>query len=96
MVQAIADVDQWGIDPLTESVYQDVDSSTYQERTISVALEGNPQRISFDAYGTNAYWRHILIANSLAHSSELVAGMKIRIPIKRPQPKNKKLVRTTI
>lgn len=96
MVQTVANIDEWGIDPLTETIYTEVDESLYEERRISAALEGNPQRVSFDAYGTNAFWRQILIANNLCHPSEVVAGMLLRIPIKRPQASTKKLVRTEI
>ncbi|AXG67489.1 hypothetical protein JA33_115 [Dickeya phage vB_DsoM_JA33] len=52
--------------------------------------------VSHKQFGTNAYWRHILIANGLFHPSEMVAGMLIRIPIQRPKQPVRKVSRTTI
>lgn len=96
MAQSFADVDKWGIDPLTVYDFEDVDRSDSVKITISAAFEGNSQMVSFKQYGTNAYWKYILIANGLVHDSELLAGMQIRIPIKRPQAAIKKFKRTTI
>ena len=96
MVQIVADVDQWGIDPLTVELFSDADTPTYTVKTIDVSLEGNPQILSADNYGTNQYWNLILIANALVHSSEMTSGMAVKLPIKQTKATVKKLIRTTI
>lgn len=78
MVQVTTD--KYGIDPLVDGEFDMVDSSQFREINIDDAMEGNPQLVSFQQYGSNRYWRLILIANGLAHSSELKAG-RVRVPI---------------
>lgn len=78
MVQVTTD--RYGIDPLIDGEFDTVNSSQYREISIDSSMEGNPQRVSFEQYGTNKYWRLILIANGLAHSSELKAGF-IKVPV---------------
>lgn len=96
MVQAIASIDQWGIDPLTMQIFDDADATQFTVKTIDASLEGNPQILSADTYGSNSYWNLILIANALVHPSEMKAGMAVRLPIKQPKAAVKKLIRTTI
>ncbi|AQT28606.1 hypothetical protein YOLOSWAG_125 [Erwinia phage vB_EamM_Yoloswag] len=96
MAESIADVDQWGIDPLTVQAFDDVDQSSFEQFRVNAALEGNPQLISFNKYGTNAYWNYILIANGMVHASEIKAGMTILLPIRRPKAAVKKLTQVTI
>lgn len=96
MVQIVADVDQWGIDPLTVQLFDDADSAQYTVKTIDASLEGNPQILSDDNYGSNSFWNLILIANGLVHPSEMTAGMAVRLPIKQPKAAVKKLTRTNI
>lgn len=89
-------IDSFGRDALKETIFDDVDNSNSVNVRIDASMEGNPQMISFKQFGTNAYWRHILIANGLFHPSELVAGMLIKVPIKRPVQPIKRVTRTTI
>lgn len=96
MVQTTSGIDKFGLDPLTQAIFDEVDNSNSVNVLIDVSLEGNPQMVSHKRFGTNAYWRHILIANGLIHPSDLKAGMIIQIPIKRPVQPNKKIMRTTI
>lgn len=96
MVQTTSGLDKFGLDPLTQPIFDEVDNSNSVNVVIDASLEGNPQMVSHKRFGTNAYWRHILVANGLFHPSELVAGMKIQIPIKRPVQPSKKIMRTTI
>lgn len=96
MVQIVASTDQWGIDPLTVELFNDADTPQYTVKTIDAALEGNPQILSADNYGSNSYWNLILIANALIHPSEMTAGMAVRLPVKQAKAAVKKLTRTTI
>lgn len=96
MVQTTSGLDKFGLDPLTQPIFDEVDNSNSVNVLIDASLEGNPQMVSHKRFGTNAYWRHILVANGLFHPSELVAGMTIQIPIKRPVQPSKKIMRTTI
>ncbi len=97
MAETVAQIDRWGIDPLTMQVFDDVDTSLVAKTLrIDASLEGNPQLISYKHYGTNAYWNLILIANGLVHPSELVAGMLIVLPQRRPRAPIKKVRRTEI
>lgn len=88
--------DKYGIDPLVLEIFETVDNSNSVNVPIDISLEGNPQMVSTKQFGTNAYWRHILIANGLFHPSEMVAGMNIRVPIQRPKQAKKSVTRTTI
>lgn len=96
MVQTASGLDQFGLDALSQPIFDEVDNSNSVNVRIDASLAGNPQMLSFKRFGTNAYWRHILIANGLFHPSEMVAGMLIQIPIKRPTQPTKKITRTTI
>lgn len=96
MAETIAVIDKWGIDPLSVKAFEDVDNATYTSVRIDASLEGNPQMLSVRQYGTNAYWNLILIANGLVHPSELVAGMLVVIPTKRPSAAVKQVRRTQI
>lgn len=96
MVQTTGGIDKFGLDPLTQPIFEEVDNSNSVNVLIDAGLEGNPQMVSHKQFGTNAYWRHILIANGLFHPSQLLAGMTIQIPIKRPVLPTKKIMRTTI
>lgn len=96
MVQIVASVDSWGIDPLTVGMFDDADSSKYTVKTIDASLEANPQIVSYDAYGSTVFWALILIANSLIHPSEMTAGTKLKLPIREPKTTVKKIQRTSI
>lgn len=96
MVQTTSGLDKFGLDALTQPIFDEVDNSNSVNVVIDASLEGNPQMVSHKRFGTNAYWRHILVANGLFHPSELLAGMTIQIPIKRPVQPSKKIMRTTI
>lgn len=72
--------DRFGIDSLKDGEFDTVNASRYKEISIDESYEGNPQLVSFQQYGSNRYWRLILIANGLMHSSELKAG-RIKIPL---------------
>ncbi|AXG66844.1 tail sheath [Dickeya phage vB_DsoM_JA29] len=89
-------VDKFGIDPLLVTLFDEIESANTVNIRIDASLAGNPQMVSHKQFGTNAYWRHILIANGLFHPSEMVAGMLIRIPIQRPKQPVRKVSRTTI
>jgi len=96
MVQIVASVDQWGIDPLSVELFNDADSSQYTVKTIDASMEGNPQLLSVDNYGSTQFWNLILIANALVHASEMKAGMTVKLPIKQARAAVKQLKRTTI
>ncbi|QZE56326.1 hypothetical protein pEaSNUABM40_00130 [Erwinia phage pEa_SNUABM_40] len=97
MAETIAVIDKWGIDPLTMKVFNDVDEALYgPPKRIDASMEGNPQLLSHINYGTNANWVMLLIANSLVHPSEMVAGMQVAIPEKRPSQAIKQVKRTQI
>ncbi|QZE58690.1 hypothetical protein pEaSNUABM28_00133 [Erwinia phage pEa_SNUABM_28] len=97
MAETIGVIDKWGIDPLTMKIFDDVDAAqTGTSERIDAALEGNPQLLSVNKYGSNGYWNFILIANALLHPSELKAGMLVVFPQKRPSAAIKKVKRTQI
>ncbi|EBY9527572.1 hypothetical protein D5P86_01150 [Salmonella enterica subsp. enterica serovar Infantis] len=97
MAETIANIDQWGIDPLSMKVFDDVDNSVYgTPQRIDVSLEGNPQLLSYNKYGTNANWVMLLVANGLIHPSEMTGGMLMAIPQKRPSAAIKQVKRTQI
>jgi len=97
MAETIAVIDKWGIDPLTMKVFDDVDSAVYSNPIrIDASMEGNPQLLSHNTYGTNANWALLLIANALLHPSEMTAGMLMAIPMKRPSAAIKQVKRTQI
>lgn len=86
MVQNDTAVDRWGIDPLKVEMFDQVDNSDSTLTTIDASMEGNPQLVSYKNYGSQSMWPHILVANALVHPSEFVAGMKVKLPVKRIQP----------
>lgn len=96
MAETTAVIDAWGIDPLTMKAFSDVDSALFDSIRIDASMEGNPQLLSYNQYGTNAYWHLILIANGLVHPSELVAGMLVALPRKAPSAAIKQIKRTQI
>lgn len=97
MAETIAVIDKWGIDPLTMKLFDDVDAAlTGVSKRIDASMEGNPQLLSVNQYGSNMYWNFILVANALMHPSELKAGMLILLPQKRPSAAIKKVKRTQI
>lgn len=97
MAETIAVIDKWGIDPLTMKLFDDVDAAqTGASKRIDASMEGNPQLLSVNQYGSNMYWNFILVANALMHPSELKAGMLILLPQKRPSAAIKKVKRTQI
>ncbi|QZE57337.1 tail sheath [Erwinia phage pEa_SNUABM_1] len=97
MAETIAVIDKWGIDPLTMKVFDDVDTAIYDNPVrIDASMEGNPQLLSHNKYGSNANWVLLLIANALLHPSEMQAGMLMAIPMKRPSAAIKQVKRTQI
>ncbi|QYW03094.1 hypothetical protein pEaSNUABM14_00134 [Erwinia phage pEa_SNUABM_14] len=96
MAETIANIDKWGIDPLSVSVFDDVDRSLFTTKRIDASMEGNPQLLSYKELSTNAYWRNILIANGWVHSSEMLAGALVAIPQPRPSAAIKQVKRTQI
>lgn len=54
-------------------------------RTITVQRGDDAWKISRRAYGTDAYWQAIMLANPSVDPNKLRAGMELRIPI---DPKN--------
>lgn len=87
-------IDEFGIDPLLDPLFHDVDSSVNKEQVIDASLEGNPQRLAYQHYGTSNKYDRILIANAMVHPSELVAG-KIKIPSDTKLKRTRK-VRTVV
>ncbi|QZE59372.1 tail sheath [Erwinia phage pEa_SNUABM_2] len=97
MAETIGVIDKWGIDPLSMKLFDDVDAAqTGTSKRIDASIEGNPQLLSVDNYGSNVYWNFILVANALMHPSELKAGMLVVLPQKRPSAAIKKVKRTQI
>lgn len=97
MAETIGVIDKWGIDPLTMKLFDDVDAAqTGTSTRIDASMEGNPQLLSVNQYGSNMYWNFILVANALTHPSELTAGMLVLLPQKRPSAAIKKVKRTQI
>lgn len=97
MAETIAVIDKWGIDPLTMKVFDDVVDATYSNPTrIDASMEGNPQLLSYNKYGSNANWVMLLVANALIHPSEMTAGMLVALPQKRPSAAIKQVKRTQI
>lgn len=88
MVQA-RNIDEYGLDPLTDPLFEAVDSSVNKEITVDESLQGNPQKVAFNQYGSSSKFQFILAANGLAHPSELVAG-RLKIPLSVSQKKERK------
>jgi hypothetical protein len=96
MAQTAGVIDRWGIDPLSVQAFDDVDGALYRTQRIDASLEGNPQLISANEYGTNSQWNLILIANALLHPSEVKGGQLLILPRRRPSNSKKQLKRTQI
>lgn len=95
MVQGF-EIDQWGIDPLSVQLFDQLDGSSSAPVTVTEAYEGDPQSLSAGYYGTVDYWILILIANALVHPSELEAGLRVILPVMRITLKNKPVKTTTL
>ncbi len=89
-------IDRWGVDPLAFEMFDDLERAGATEAQIDAGLEHNPQLLSFYKYHTIEYWPNILAANALCHPSEMKAGMRLLIPVKRTAITRKKIKRTVL
>lgn len=73
--------DSFGIDPLRDSVLNQLDSiRNYTDHIVKENESGNPQIISFNYYGTTDLYFVVLAYNGLGNSMALSAGESLKIP----------------
>ena len=74
-------VDQFGIDPLRDKIaLKLLDIQTYTYHTVTQAERGAPDLISFEEYGREAYWWHIMAYNGIYRFNQVVEGLVLKIP----------------
>lgn len=73
--------DKYGIDPLLDKVVPKVlEIETFYNYTVTQAERGAPDLISFNVYGTEDYYWHIMAYNGIYRYSEFVEGRVLKIP----------------
>lgn len=69
-----------GFDPLTSSMFNEVNGLKFQGYFIVQGEEHRPDTISFKLYGSTQYWWIIMLYNSLASVDKVVSGISLRYP----------------
>lgn len=73
--------DAYGIDPLKDVVVPKLLKITsYRNHSVTVAERGAPDAISYNEYGTEDYWWHIMAYNGICRYSDIVEGTTVKIP----------------
>jgi hypothetical protein len=73
--------DAYGIDPLKDKLATNLlNITTYTEHSVTQEERGAPDLISFNEYGKEDYWWHIMAYNGLCRWSQIVEGKIIKIP----------------
>ena len=73
--------DSQGIDPLKDKIaLKLLDIQTYTYHTVNQAERGAPDLISFEEYGKEDYWWHIMAYNGIYRFNQVVEGLVLKIP----------------
>lgn len=81
MKNVIADSDEYGIDPLSKDLLDEILSiREYATIIIDAKYVSNPQLLSYDTYGDVELYYVILMYNGIGNSFTLDRGMKILLP----------------
>lgn len=81
MKDVIADSDEYGIDPLSKDLLDEILSiQEYATVIIDAKYVSNPQLLSYDRLGDVELYYIILMYNGIGNSFKLDRGMKILIP----------------
>lgn len=81
MKDVIADSDEYGIDPLSKDLLDEILSiQEYATVIIDAKYVSNPQLLSYDLLGDVELYYIILMYNGIGNSFKLDRGMKILIP----------------
>lgn len=73
--------DAYGIDPLKDKIaLKLLNIQTYTYHTVNQAERGAPDLISFEEYGKEDYWWHIMAYNGIYRFNQIVEGTVIKIP----------------
>lgn len=73
--------DKYGIDPLKDKIaVKLLDIRTFTYHTVRQEERGAPDLISFEEYGKEDYWWHIMAYNGIYRFNEFIEGRVIKIP----------------
>lgn len=74
-------VDAYGIDPLRDKLMAAIAKiSTYDSHVISQDENYAPDLISYNYYGKEDFWWHIMVYNGMFRYKEFVAGVSVKLP----------------
>lgn len=81
MKNVIADSDEYGIDPLSKDLLDEILAiQEYATVIIDAKYVSNPQLLAYDRYGDVELYYVILMYNGIGNSFKLDRGMKILVP----------------
>lgn len=73
--------DAYGIDPLKDKIaLKLLTIKTYTFHTVNQAERGAPDLISYEEYGKEDYWWHIMAYNGIYRFNQVVEGFVLKIP----------------
>lgn len=81
MRQYVVATDSLGIDPLRDRMAEQIQRITsFQWHDVTQAQRGAPDLISYEYYGTEEFWWHIMMYNGINRWRSIVEGMQLKIP----------------
>jgi hypothetical protein len=74
-------VDGHGIDPLRDKQIPEIQKIyLYSDYVVGQHERGALDLISINHYGSNQWWWHIMVYNSITRFSQVVQGLKLKMP----------------
>lgn len=67
-------------DPLTSSLWNEVDTLTFQGYFIVQGEEFRPDTISYKLYGNTQYWWILMLYNAILSIDKIKSGVSLRYP----------------